>query len=387
MLLSMTSAAADLDKINVEPQYSRVKLILDDNEKFSYFFLEKPNRLVVDLKNTQRKAKFPKLKNHQHIKSIRGGQRGDDYRLVFDLNKKIDIQIKESWLANKSRKELTIKIKSDSKVAQNSKYYEAGAVKEKTKQQHKQSDDIKDQKRVILIAIDAGHGGSDPGAIGPNGIQEKDVVLGITKELERLLDNEPGFYSKMIRRRDIYLGLRARRDIARDKNADMFISIHADAFPDKAVSGSSVYVLSRGGASSAMAKFLSANENSSDKLGQVDLKGKDALLTEVLVDLAMDGKIQASASAGSFILREMGKVSKLHSKHVGKAPFAVLKMPDIPSVLVETGFISNPDEARKLSKEAYQKTIARAVFDGIRRYFNRYPPEGSYLAWKKNQKI
>jgi len=234
-----------------------------------------------------------------------------------------------------------------------------------------------------VIAIDAGHGGEDPGAIGHGGIYEKRVVLAIAKKLESMLKKEKGFRPKLIRTGDYYVGLRERTKRARESNADLFISIHADAFSSPKAKGASVFALSQRGATSEAARWLADKENSSDLIGGVggvSLDDKEDVLAGVLLDLSMTASLSVSLDLGQTVLNNMGGVSKLHKRRVEQAGFAVLKSPDIPSVLIETGFLSNPSEAKKLKTSRYQATMAKAIFKGIKQYFQQSPPPGTYLA-------
>jgi N-acetylmuramoyl-L-alanine amidase len=240
-------------------------------------------------------------------------------------------------------------------------------------------------KRDIIIAIDAGHGGEDPGAIGPNRKREKDVVLAIAKELNALLKADKGFQPTMIRTGDYYISLRGRRDLARQRQADLFVSIHADAFKRKEARGASVYALSTRGATSTAASYLAQRENASDLVGGVSLSDKDDILAGVLADLSMTSTLDNSLQLGGKVLRNMDKIAKLHKKSVEQAGFAVLKSPDIPSILIETGFISNPSEAQLLASSSYQKKMARAIHAGIREWFLAHPPSGTLIAWQKQQ--
>jgi N-acetylmuramoyl-L-alanine amidase len=237
--------------------------------------------------------------------------------------------------------------------------------------------------RKILIAIDAGHGGEDPGAIGPKGLREKDVVLDIAKKLVQRINAVPGFQGRLVRTGDYYISLKGRRDKARAWRADLFVSIHADAFHNAKAQGASVFALSRHGATSETARFLAQKENDADRIGGVggvSLSDKDDVLAGVLVDLSMTAALTSSLDVGALVLKEMGGLSRLHKRHVEQAGFMVLKSPDVPSILVETGFISNPHEAQKLASQAYRDQMARAIFKGIHQYFTRHPPPGSQLA-------
>jgi N-acetylmuramoyl-L-alanine amidase len=234
--------------------------------------------------------------------------------------------------------------------------------------------------RDLVIAIDAGHGGDDTGAIGSNGTYEKDVVLSIARRLYALVEKTPGMHPVMIRQGDYYIGLRQRIDKARENKADLFISIHADSFRDRRVQGSSVFVLSNRGASSEMARWLAEKENASDLAGGVSLDDKDQVLAEVLLDLSQNATIEASITVAGNMLGELQRLGKAHKSTVQQAGFVVLKSPDIPSVLVETAFISNPIEERKLRDSRHQEALATAMLRGINRYFANHPPPGTLIA-------
>ena len=238
--------------------------------------------------------------------------------------------------------------------------------------------------RDVVVAIDAGHGGEDPGAVGPKGTYEKTVVLQIAKRLATLVNQERGMRAVLVREGDYYLSLRKRRDLARQRKADLFVSIHADAFRNPKARGSSVYVLSRRGASSEHARWLAERENTADLVGGVSLDDKDNLLASVLLDLSQTASLEASIEAADKVLRGMKKVGRVHKPGVESAAFAVLKSPDIPSILVETAFISNPVEEKQLRSSAHQRKVARAIFAGIRNYFVLRSPEGALLAARKH---
>lgn len=242
--------------------------------------------------------------------------------------------------------------------------------------------DLQGQRRII-IAVDAGHGGEDPGAMGPNRLREKEVTLSIAKELVAAINAQPGFTGKLTRTGDYFIPLKKRRDIARNMKADLFVSIHADAFTKSSARGASVFALSRTGATSETARFLAQRENESDLIGgvgNISLDDKDQVLAGVLVDLSMTATLNSSLQVGHHVLNSMGSIAHLHKRHVEQAGFMVLKSPDVPSILVETGFISNPEESRKLATPAYRKQMAQSVFKGIRQYFYQHPPAGTYVA-------
>jgi N-acetylmuramoyl-L-alanine amidase len=242
------------------------------------------------------------------------------------------------------------------------------------------------QLRDVVIAIDAGHGGKDPGAVGKRGTKEKDVVLSVSRKLEALVRRERGMRPVMIRTRDEFMPLRDRIAKARSHKADLFLSVHADASPDKRVHGSSVYVLSQNGASSELARWLAERENAADLVGGVTLNDKDELLASVLLDLSQTATLEASVDLAEDLLEELNRVGDIRRSRVEKAGFAVLKSPDIPSVLVETAFISNPTEERKLRSKAHQSRLAEAMLDGIRDYFRDNAPPGTVLAGQRRDR-
>jgi len=229
-------------------------------------------------------------------------------------------------------------------------------------------------RRIIIVAIDAGHGGEDPGAIGPSGLYEKDVVLAVAKLLRARINKQAGMRAMLTRESDYFVPLHERVSKARRVQADLFMSIHADAFMNPQARGASVYALSQSGATSAAARWIAKKENASDLVGGVNIKVKDAHVMRALVDMSTTAQINDSLKLGSAILGNLGKVGRLHKPRVEQAGFAVLKAPDIPSVLVETGFISNPGEEAKLRDPAYQAELADALMNGIVRYFAKNPP-------------
>ena len=229
-------------------------------------------------------------------------------------------------------------------------------------------------QRLITIAIDAGHGGEDPGARGRRGTLEKHVTLAIAQKLKERIDNEPNMRAVLTRDGDFFIPLHMRVEKARRVRADLFVSVHADAFIKPSAHGSSVFALSERGATSAAARWLAKQENDADLIGGVNLGIKDTYLKQTLLDLSQTASINDSLKLGKAVLAEMGGINKLHKNYVEQAGFAVLKAPDIPSILIETAFISNPDEEKKLKNPAYQNKMADAIFTGIKRYFSKNPP-------------
>ncbi|WP_218189036.1 MULTISPECIES: N-acetylmuramoyl-L-alanine amidase [unclassified Pseudomonas] len=242
-------------------------------------------------------------------------------------------------------------------------------------------------KRDIVVVIDAGHGGEDPGASGSRGQREKDVVLAIARELQRQVNGMKGFRAELTRTGDYFIPLRGRTEIARKKGADLFVSIHADAAPSKAAFGASVFALSDRGATSETARWLADSENRSDLIGgagNVSLDDKDRMLAGVLLDLSMTASLTSSLNVGQKVLSNIGRVTPLHKQRVEQAGFMVLKSPDIPSILVETGFISNANEASKLAAASHQQALARSISSGVRQFFQQNPPPGTYIAWLRD---
>jgi N-acetylmuramoyl-L-alanine amidase len=229
-------------------------------------------------------------------------------------------------------------------------------------------------QRLVIVALDAGHGGEDPGAVGPSGLFEKDVVLKVAHKLRALINSQPGMRAMLTRESDYFVPLHERVVKARRVQADLFVSIHADAFMNPQARGASVFALSENGASSAAARWMAQRENASDQVGGVNIKNKDATVMRAMLDMSTTAQIKDSIRLGNAVLGHLGKISRLHRGKVEQAGFAVLKAPDIPSILVETGFISNPEEESKLQDDDYQSELADALLQGIQRYFAKNPP-------------
>jgi N-acetylmuramoyl-L-alanine amidase len=359
------------------PDHSRLVLELSQAAEHKVLVLSNPHRLVLDIKSAAKKTRFDSLDfTNSPIKSIRSARRNkNDLRIVLDLKEETK---PKSFLLKANDKygdRLVIDLYSQSKKQE---------IKQKTKA--KTVENSISQKRDIIIMIDPGHGGEDPGAMGPNRIKEKVVVLAIAKELKKLVNAQRGYKAYLTRGSDYYVGLRKRTDLARKYETDLFVSIHADAFIKSQANGASVYALSNRGASSETARWLAQKENSADLMGGVggvSLEDKGNVLAGVLLDLSSTASLKASLSVGDRVLRSMGGVARLHKRQVQQAGFVVLKSPDIPSILVETGFISNPKESRRLNTKKYQKQIAKSIHKGVSHYFQNAPPPGSLLAWQK----
>lgn len=352
------------------PDHTRIVFDLSGPVQHSIMVLSDPSRIVLDIRDTRLTTDLARLKlANTPVSSIRSGVRdGDDLRVVLDIANKVDPRSFTLESNEQAGDRLVLDL------------YDKQVAKTEVKKSIQQS-----TKRDLIIAIDAGHGGEDPGALGPGGIREKDVVMAIAKELQALLEADTGFKPTLIRSGDYYISLKGRRDIARQRQADLFVSIHADAFHRREAHGASVYALSTGGATSTAAEYLAERENAADLVGGVSLSDKDDVLAGVLADLSMTSTLDTSLKLGDKLLRNMGGVAKLHKQRVEQAGFAVLKSPDVPSLLVETGFISNPQEASLLGSRAYQKKMAVAIHSGIRDWFIAHPPSGTLLAWQKQQ--
>ena len=370
--------AADIESVRLwrAPDNTRLVLDLSGAVEHKSFVLSNPYRLVVDVKNAALKTTFKDLDlSGTPIKGVRSGVRGgSDLRLVFDLNGRAEVKSFALKAYEQYGDRLVIDIYGRDAVAVEKKAVSKVVVQD---------------NRKIVIAIDAGHGGEDPGALGPQKIREKVLAFQIAQRLDKLFDNDPDFTGALVRTGDYYLEHRKRTTIARNSRADFFVSIHADAFTNPKAHGASVYALSTKGATSEAARYLANKENSADLIGgsgSLSLDDKDAALAEVLLDLSMTATLSSSLDAGEYVLRKMGSVARLHKKQVEQAGFLVLKSPDIPSLLVETGFISNPGEARQLSNADYQQKMAEAIYAGLVEYFTLKPPSGSSLAANKNKR-
>lgn len=344
------------------PDNTRIVFDLSAPVDYQLFTLKNPDRIVVDIHNAvlTPSATLPAPKSRV-LQAVRSGRRGEvDARIVLDLSHS---SRPKSFLLRPNAEyghRLVIDLYPEDG---------AGEVVPKTI--------VESGPRDIVVAIDAGHGGEDPGARGHDGTLEKDVVLGIARKLSALVEAETGMRPVMIRSGDYYLSLRQRIDKARAHKADLFVSIHADSYKSARVGGASVYVLSRNGASDEAARLLAEKENASDLIGGVSLDDKDDLLASVLLDLSQTATHEASAAVATTTLHELKRVVKLHKSTVAHAGFAVLKSPDVPSILVETAFISNPDEERRLRNERHQQVLAQALMNGVRGYFALYPPPGA----------
>ncbi len=348
----------------------RMKLHLDlDSVPANYkvFVLDNPQRIVVDLASSRFSTLLSRdLKARGTVRRIRYGKRNqDDLRIVLDVNlKPSEVSSRIYQFRGTDLKRLVVDL----------------GMKPVTAPDNDQPVDAVDL-RDIVIAIDAGHGGKDPGAIGHLKTQEKDITLKIARELEKKLRRRKGFKPFLIRKDDRYLALGERVRRARAGRADLLISVHADAFPQKSAHGSSVFALSTKGASSKAAQVLAETENQADKLfGEIAVGDSNEALSKMLIDLAQNAVLESSIECGSLILEQLGKVNTLHKPQVEQGGFAVLRAPDVPSLLVETAFISNPREERKLRSRRHQRKLAKAISQGVVDYFMQNAPPDTVVA-------
>jgi N-acetylmuramoyl-L-alanine amidase len=410
--------AAQILAVRVWPadDYTRVTLENDTDLKATHFIVKDPERMVVDIEglelNPTLKSLVAKIQsNDPYIKQVRVGQnRPNVVRLVFDLKEEVTPQVFTLAPAGNYKHRLIFDLYPVKPVDPIAAMIEKGDWSDPTpasptspatpaptpkEQLAELKPDLKAEPReelknelktaekfdkngklvrMITIALDPGHGGEDPGASGKNGSREKDIVLSIAKRLKAKLEDVPNIRVMLTRDGDYFVPLGTRVEKARKVQADLFVSIHADAFVQPTARGSSVFVLSEKGATSSAARWLADKENLADTIGGVNVKNHDKQLASVLFDLSTTAQINDSMKLGRSVLGEIGGINRLHKGSVEQAGFAVLKAPDIPSILIETAFISNPEEEAKLLDEAYQNKLADAIVTGIRRYFAKNPP-------------
>lgn len=357
-------AATSIRNVSLEApaaDAARLQLQLSAAPRQTVFTLENPHRVVIDLQGAQlaRGLKLPKAVGP--VRALRTGQSGGTLRLVLDLNRALVPKVTTTGT------QLTIEL---------GQMPVANAPPKPVRAAHAPQDVGRD----IIVAVDAGHGGDDPGAIGAGGTREKDVVLAIAKLLAKRINAEPGMRAFLTRDSDARIPLRDRIDRARRAKADIFVSVHADAIKDRRVSGSSVYVLSEKGASSEAARLLAEQENAVDLKGGISIADPAGAL---LMDLSQSASISQSLEAAARVLGRLDKVGVVRKSAVQQAGFLVLKSPDIPSMLVETAYISNPGEEKNLRSPAHQGKIAEAIFVGVRDYFRASPPDGTLFAQQR----
>jgi len=380
LLVSQPVLAAKKSKLEslrfwTAPDHTRLVLGITSAVEHKVFALNNPPRLVLDIKNIAFDTKLPKFPaSHKVLSLMRQAPRNKkDLRIVLDLKTQVKV------------KSFQLKPNSDYGHRLVIDLYPAAIKSSSLPVVIKQAANISKNKKWI-VAVDAGHGGEDPGAKGHRGTREKVVVLSIAKKLAVLINRQPNMEAYLVRSGDYYIGLRKRMEKARKAKADLFVSIHADAFKDQRARGSSVYVLSNRGASSEAARWLANSENSADLVGGVSLDDKDDVLASVLLDLSQNATEDASARVAGEVLKNLKGVGHMHKKQVQRAGFMVLKSPDIPSILVETAFISNRSEEAKLRRPSHQLKIAKAILKGVKSYFStQYSPASPVVRHAKSR--
>ncbi|OHX12854.1 N-acetylmuramoyl-L-alanine amidase [Chromobacterium sphagni] len=357
--------------------YTRITLESSSAIQFKQFTLSNPSRLVIDLQGVQLNGVLKDISGQiaaadPYIATARAGQFDPDtVRLVLELKTDVKPQAFTLTPVAEYQHRLVVDLypasgQQDDPLLALLQDYNKGKLEQPPAQIKPKA---KNNGRPIVVMLDPGHGGEDPGAIGMVGTREKDVVLKIGHQLKQLIDAEPNMRAYMTRSDDVFIPLGVRVAKARKLNADLFVSIHADAAPNRAARGSSVFALSEKGATSAFAKALAQTQNDSDLIGGVKIGSKDKYLAHTLLDLTQTATINDSLKLGKTVLGQLGGLNKLHKNAVEQAGFAVLKAPDIPSILVETAFISNPDEEQRLLTADFQQQMANAIFSGVKHYF------------------
>jgi len=372
--------AAEIREVRIASTETGTRVVLDLSApaKHKAFLLDSPHRVVVDLSKSSLLSKLPDAEGV--VTSMRSGELPHSgLRLVFEVSGPVTLQTSAAMPSGDAGHRLILDIAGPAasgvaKTVAVTPTVPAAPVA--IRPAHAPSDSGRD----IVIAIDAGHGGVDPGASGKRGTREKNVVLEIAKALAARINAEPGMKAVLTRDGDYFISLKERTLRARRAKADLFVSIHADAIANPDVSGSSVYVLSDRGASSEAARWLAERENAADLKGGIKLDDKDAVLANVLLDLSQTASISASMVAAENILKSLDRIGEVRKPRVQQAGFVVLKSPDIPSMLVETAFISNREDERKLSLPAHRARLANAIFAGIEQYFQGNAPDGTRLA-------
>jgi N-acetylmuramoyl-L-alanine amidase len=344
--------------------HTRATVDLSDSADYRVFTLANPDRLVLDVLDGKLRRNI-NGDGRGLVKAVRSGQpEADRLRIVFDLNEPVRPKSFMLDPSDRYRHRLVIDMLPTSAPAEPVRVAPVTTG----------------EQRDVVVAVDAGHGGADPGAVGKSGTYEKDITLKVALLLAERIDAEPGMRAVLIRDTDVFVPLTTRFQKAREQKADLFISIHADAALNRSARGSSVYMLSTRGASNEAARYLAERENRSDLVGDVSLSDKDKTLAAVLLDLSQGATLEASSQAAEHLLGSLTRMGKAHKRYVERANFVVLRSPDVPSVLVETAFISNPDEERKLNDRKHRARLADAMLLGVRDYFHTAPPPGTWIA-------
>lgn len=406
---SATVLAADVitaTRVWPADDYTRVTFESSQPLQFQTFTLKNPERLVLDIENIALNDALNSLSakivsSDPYIEKVRIAMfQANVVRVVVDLKQEVNFNVFTLKPAGEYNYRLVLDIipTKDPLMAmldtlEKNSASQPQPVIEPLPEESKNQEDaakgtpkskLKNSNRMITIAIDAGHGGEDPGALGAKGTREKDITLAIAKKLKTQIDAEPNMQGVLTRDGDYFVSLGGRVVKARKLRADLFISIHADSFTKSSARGSSVFALSERGATSATARYLAQKENESDLIGGVSLKDKDPILAKTLLDLSQAATINDSLKLGKAVLGHVGEVNRLHKPHVEQAGFAVLKSPDIPSILVETAFISNPEEERNLNSSDHQTRLAKSILSGIKKYFDANPALANIVVGENN---
>lgn len=378
----LLSTAAVVENVRTyrSPEYTRLVFELDQSLEHQVFTLENPDRVVIDLIGTRLRGDLSTLDlGETPIAGVRSAPRNDtDLRVVLDVRGKVQPR---SFMVERNAQygdRLIIDLYDQNPASANNAAEQRVASASAA--------DLHDNKRDIVVAISAGHGGEDPGAIGVNKLREKNIVLAISREVEKMINNTPGYRAVMLRDGDYYIGLRERTELAHRHNADLYIAIHADAHTNSSATGSTIYALSANGATSEQARLLAEKENQSDLIGgvgSVSLADKDAVLRSVLIDLSMNASIATSLEIGDQVIRSLADVIRMRRRNLEQAAFVELKSADIPSLLIEAGYITNANDAKNLDSPVWRQRFAGALTESITQWFYERPPQGTWVAWQK----
>ena len=387
LCIGSVQAQVSVENVRAVTKDDSTRLVLETSDVVAYrkFHLSSPDRLVIDLRDTSTQLPPALFElDDARIANVRAARRGDGVRLVFDLTG--DIPSKAFTLQAEDGRPARLVVDLLSTIASTPAKPSPAAPTSKSEpvavpaQSKADTPAPQAPLRDIIVAIDPGHGGKDPGALGRGGVREKNVVLEIAKRLKAEFDAIPGFQGVLTRSGDTFIPLARRPQIAREKNADFFVSLHADSFPkDRRVYGGGVYALSLRGATSETARWLAKRENAVDLSHGVDLGDVEEDIRRVLLNMSMDSAIRISKQAGTKVIAEMKGVARMHRRQLEQANFVVLRSPDIPSLLVELGFLSNDQDVARLTKASEQKKVAQAIRRGIVRYFEASPPPNTQL--------
>ncbi len=376
-LASPNHVALGVLRLDVTPARTELVLSLSAPTEHSLFTLSHPDRIVIDVDHTDLKTALPA--GQGLVSSLRSGMHEDKLRLVLDLNNRTTPRTYLRQGANGP--ELVIDLYASGAPAALPATVAAVAAAPAADTASRAPAPI--HSRDIVVAIDAGHGGKDPGAHGPHGALEKNVTLAVARRLAELVDQQPGMKAVLTRDSDVYVDLKERFEKARAANADLFVSIHCDASRDHSADGATVYVLSEHGATTEHAKMLERQENEAYLVGGVNLSGLPPEVKSVVVDMSQSAVMGMSFDVGASVARQLAAIGAMHRNSVQQAGFLVLKAPDVPSMLIETNYITNPRTAKLLQSSDYQQQLAKAIFTGVAGYFDRYPPPGTALALLK----